>query len=41
VREQELVVKIPASFDPFARGLVLAAARSVAERATLLEEAAQ
>lgn len=38
VAEQALVVTIPASFDPFARDLVLAAARGVAKRATLLEE---
>lgn len=36
--EQALVVTIPASFDPFARDLVLAAARSISKRATLLEE---
>jgi hypothetical protein len=36
--EQAVVVTIPASFDPFARDLVLGAARAVARRATLLEE---
>ncbi len=38
VADQALVVTIPASFDPFARDLVLASARSLAKRATLLEE---
>ncbi len=36
--EQALVVTIPASFDPYARDLVLRAARSIAKGATLLEE---
>lgn len=36
--EQRVVVTIPASFDPFARELVLAAARSIAPRSSLLEE---
>ena len=35
---QAVVVTIPASFDPFARDLVLRAARAIAPRATLLEE---
>jgi hypothetical protein len=35
---QAIVVTIPASFDPFARDLVLHAARAIAPRATLLEE---
>ncbi len=36
--DQAVVVTIPASFDPFARELVLTAARALAPLATLLEE---